>query len=378
MKRSLIVVVLAAATLIAGGASALARRAQTDGAHRGAFTNRVFASGAGLTHAGAQPVSQPDDITHLGNHIFVGFQNEVGPQGQPNAVGNADSTVVEFDLHGHAVAQWDIAGKCDGLTADPATGRIIATVNEDANSSLYLIDPAPGGGAPVHYHYSAPLSSAGGTDAISVYRDTVLVSASAPGTTGDPAPSPKYPAVLRAVFNDDTLTIVLHPVFSDEASATVANTNREDHGKAVQLALTDPDSNSVVPWYAKRFGGDFMLTSQGDEEQIFLSGHEAHPALSVLKLSNAVDDSAWTLGRDGEIYITDHSANTIDELTGPFKRGEVFASVTPCDASSAPATCPGPGYPANYVARLDPFTGVLTPVEVTGTPVTPQGMLFLP
>jgi len=31
--------------------------------------------------------------------------------------------------------------KCDGLTADPVLRRLIATVNEDANSSLDTIDP---------------------------------------------------------------------------------------------------------------------------------------------------------------------------------------------------------------------------------------------
>ena len=91
--------------------------------------------------------------------------------------------------------QWDVTGKCDGLTADPALGRVIATVNEDAHSSVYLIDPA--GGA-VHYRYSAPLASKGGTDAIEVDRGMILISASAPGTTGAAAPQSTYPAVYRA------------------------------------------------------------------------------------------------------------------------------------------------------------------------------------
>ncbi len=29
-----------------------------------------------------EPLTDPDDITLLGNDIFVGFQNGVGPQGQ--------------------------------------------------------------------------------------------------------------------------------------------------------------------------------------------------------------------------------------------------------------------------------------------------------
>jgi hypothetical protein len=97
------------------------------------------------------------------------------------------------------VSQWDIVGKCDGLTADPQTGKVIATVNEDANSSLYLIQP--GTPAPVHYEYVRPLPSGGGTDAISIYNGKVLNSGSAPGTTGAPAPQATYPAVYIATFD---------------------------------------------------------------------------------------------------------------------------------------------------------------------------------
>jgi hypothetical protein len=99
----------------------------------------VFASGTGIFHTtakGREAVSLPDGVTSLDGDIYVAFQNGVGPQGQASTTGNLDSTVVEFDAGGHVVAQWDVAGKCDGLTADPQTGEVIATVNEDANSSL--------------------------------------------------------------------------------------------------------------------------------------------------------------------------------------------------------------------------------------------------
>ena len=34
-----------------------------------------------------------------------------------------------------------MVGKVDGLTADPPNRRLIATVNEDLNSSLYVLQP---------------------------------------------------------------------------------------------------------------------------------------------------------------------------------------------------------------------------------------------
>ena len=55
------------------------------------FTNTVFVNGATITHPGpngSEAISQPDDITYLDGHIFVGFQNGVGPQGQPSTTGN--------------------------------------------------------------------------------------------------------------------------------------------------------------------------------------------------------------------------------------------------------------------------------------------------
>jgi hypothetical protein len=370
---------LPTALLAAGSANAAAAPARA--AATATFSTRVFASGAHLVHAtpkGQEAISQPDDITSLGHYIFVGFQNGVGPQGQASPTGNVDSTIVEFNLWGHAVRQWDVVGKCDGVTADPLTGQLIATVNEDANSSIYLIDPF-GGAKPVHYHYNEPLPSKGGTDAISIYHGMVLISASAPGTTGVAAPQSTYPAVYRASFDPKTLIATVTPLFFDEATATVANSNSASLGKSEKLALTDPDSNEDVPAFAARFAGDFMLTSQGDKEQIFV--HDAgryHQTLSVLQLSDSVDDTAWPSDRWGAIYTTDNANGTINKVTGPFRPGEVFVADTPCDASNAPSTCPALGFTDNYLGQLNPWTGVITRVDLTGPAVAAQGMLFLP
>ena len=269
--------VIAAGALSAGTASASATTGARGSAHGGqaGFTSRAILSGASLRHtfvAGGKhhsaPLTLPDDITTLGPVLFTAFQNGVGPQGQPSTTGNQDSTVVEFTPRGHVLRQWDIRGKCDGLTADPDTHQVIATVNEDAHSSVYTIDPWAAPAAQVrHYHYSEPLPSKGGTDAISIFHGLVLVSASAPGTTGAAAPRPSYPAVYQVTFEPAELIARIQPVFYDESKATVANAGQRG---SVKLALTDPDSNEVVPWDAPRFAGDFMLTSQGDKEQIFL------------------------------------------------------------------------------------------------------------
>jgi hypothetical protein len=342
------------------------------------FTSHVFATGEDITQVSpnsSTPITQPDDITQMGGHIYVAFQNGVGPQGQAASNGNKESTVVEFSGTGHEIGQWDILGKCDGMTADPALGALVATVNEDAHSSLYLIKPGSG---PVHYRYNEPLPSKGGTDAISVYKGLVLISASAPGTTGKAAPEPYYPALYKATFNSATKVATVKPMFYDEASATVANTGATA-GKTVKLGLTDPDSNEVVPAFAPRFAGDFMLTSQGDEEQIFMSGTDPGK-LQVLKLTHSVDDTAWPSSASGTLYAVDNSADKIYAITGPFKRGQVIAAKTPCDQNGAPGTCPVPakGYPPNSLVQINESTGVLTPLPLSGPTPHPQGLLFMP
>ena len=344
----------------------------------------MILSGVTLTHSFTAPgasssmteaLADPDDITLLGNDIFVGFQNGVGPQGQPSTDGNQDSTVVELKLNGDPVAQWDVLGKTDGVTADPESGEVIATVNEDANSSLYTINPgAPVGSQVTHYSYNQPLPHNGGTDAISIYRGQILISASAPGTTGAAAPQPTYPAVYSARLDPSTLIATVTPLFYDEDAATAANVGAADYGLATTLALTGPDSNEVVPEGA-RFGGDFMLTSQGDQEQIYVSDAGGrHQRLAVLSLSQSVDDTAWPTQARGTLYSTDSTNDTIVSVRGPFVPYQPIVAATPCGANSAPATCPAPpSYPANYLATLNPGTGEVTAVTIERAAYTPQG-----
>ncbi len=336
---------------------------------------------AGTTTPDSEALTHPDDITQLGDHLFVGFQNGVGPQGEPSSDGNTDSTIVELKMNGDPVHQWDVLGKADGVTADPQTGVVIVTVNEDANSSLYTIDPGTVASADqvVHYAYDEPLAHMGGTDAISIYGGQLLISASAPGTTGASAPQPNYPAVYSVQLNPTTMVATVTPLFYDESTATTANAGA-DYGSPVTLGLTDPDSNEIVPFGA-RFGGDFMLTSQGDLEQIYVADAGGrHQRLSVLTLSQSVDDTAWPTRSSGALYATDSTNDSVDSVRGPFVPGWPMVVATPCGSNSAPGTCPAPPmFPANYLATLNPTTGQVSPVVVEGAAFTPQGgLLFAP
>jgi hypothetical protein len=303
----------------------------------------------------------------LGGHLYVGFQNGVGSQGEAAPSGNLDSTLVEFTPGGSVVKQWDVTGKIDGMGADSATGQVIATVNEDSKSSLYTVS----GGTVTHYTYTpSPLPHLGGTDAVAAYNGKILISASAPGTSGK-APA-SAPAVFAVTLKAGTKTAAVAPFFADNATAAGVNA---PSGKTVTLALTDPDSNGVVPSGSPEFAGDFMLNSQGDQQLIFsgAGGQNLH----VLKISKPVDDTAWATSASGSLYTTDSGADTVDAITGSFTPGTAYTAVAPCNASSAPSTCPAPGYPANSLGTINLKTGAVGKVTVDG-PVAPKGLIFIP
>jgi len=92
--------------------------------------------------------------------------------------------VAGYDIStGALVKTIDVTGKVDGLTADPALGVLIATLNEDDNSRFNLVDPLTG--AVVTYTYSPipAVDNTGGTDSIAVRDGNIYVSHSNPYDT---------------------------------------------------------------------------------------------------------------------------------------------------------------------------------------------------
>jgi hypothetical protein len=318
------------------------------------------------TPSGQASVTQPDDITGLNGNIFVGFQNSVGTKGEPvpsgtQGSGNRDSTVVEFSKSNSPAAQWNVAGHLDGLSADPAIAKLIVTTNEDGNAHLFLIDPSSA--QAVEYHLPK-LPHGGGLDAISIWRGMILISASAPSATAGPA-------VYQVSLNSSNKTASVRALFADNATAARAS-------GPTHLALTDPDSNAVVPASAPHFGGQFELTSQGDLLQLF-AADTSGKRLSELKLSQSVDDSAWATSASGTLYVTDGANDVIWKVTGPFRPGTEIVSVTPCNANAAPTTCPAPPkWQPNYLGQVDMSTGSITKIPVRGITIQPKGLFFVP
>ena len=163
------------------------------------------------------------------------------------------------------------------------------------------------------------------------------------------------------------------PLFADDARATILNP-RKLKGRKGRLALTDPDSIAVVPASVFGFGGDFVLSSQGDQQ--LSSCHIRAPKRIADGPGPEPVSRRPRLGDKpaGHILTTDSSADAIVAITAGSRPGTAYAATTPCNANSAPATCTAP----NYFGTINPKSGAVTAKAVGGVAFQPKGMVYLP
>jgi hypothetical protein len=90
-----------------------------------------------------------------------------------------------------------------------------------------------------------------------------------------------------------------------------------------------------------------------------------------------VDDTAWPGPAPGILFATDATADTVDAVTGQFPANSVIVAATPCNANNAPPTCPGPGFPPNYLAQLNPWTGHVSRLTLSGPRLESKGLVFV-
>jgi hypothetical protein len=344
-KRTSMVLMGAAVTAAAMASSSLPASATEN--------REAPAAPSGYTVKTFSPVgaeSAPDDITRLGDSVYVSFQNGVGPLGEPSAAGVTASTIQQYSLDGTPGKSWQVTGKVDGLAADPVRESLLLTANEDGNSSLSTLTPDQA--KPLTTYTYSGLSHGGGTDAVIVDNGKILVSASAPADTTRPA---AYSVDLEGA------TARLTPLFSDNATARAANGPAA--GKTTPLALTDPDSNTVVPSSAPRFKNDFMLDAQSDRQLIFAANPgTGRQTLQTLAVAQPLDDTVFASTSGQTLLVTDPKDNKVFSVTGPFKAGQAVSTVVP-DAA--------PG----YLATLDLTTGALAPIKELSA-IHPKGLTF--
>lgn len=311
----------------------------------------------------------PDDITLLAGDgldggkavIWTAFQNGINPNGTPGTTGGpTQSTIAGYDPStGTLVRSVHVTGKIDGLTADPALGMLIATVNEDANSALNLVDPETGTVTTYTYSPSPEVAGNGGTDSIAVHGYDIYLSHSNPN---DLAQATDYEVELVK----STHTALLTPVFFDNSKATDGAT-----GATVHLGLTDPDTNFYMPRAGERFGSTLATIGQGDGQIVFASHPEKVHHLWVLNLTDnkpgntpPTDGFAVATSSHGTLYVVDNAVGTIQAL----------------DTTGCPAGTVFIGEPKNagnpVVGTLNLWTGHITPFSNSFH--SPKGLLFVP
>jgi hypothetical protein len=291
----------AALPLLAGAAQAAPTATKADAP---TVAPRLFAQPPPTAPGATTKATNPDDITQLDDLIYVTFQNNAGKDGTP---AGSFSTIAAYQADtGALVTTYQLPGRCDGLTADPTHHRLLASVNEDNNSSLFVIHP--GQPTPQHYTYSPNSAETGsdgtngGTDAISIAPDgTIYIAHSNPDTN---LPNPNNTAAVYTLTLAGT-TATLTPLFGVNDTAKVINP-ASNAPTSAPLALTDPDSNRFLP----RNGGTLVQDAQADSKLVLATDlHAQHPTLRQLLLSNAAPTST---GKPATPQLDD-----LTRVTGP-------------------------------------------------------------
>ncbi len=311
---------------------------------------------------GTNSTTNPDDITNLNGDIFLAYQNGVGAKGEPTSSGVGNSTIVEYGPNGSTIASWSITGKCDGMTADAANNRILATVNEDGNSSMYII--TPGSAQPQHLTFSpdpataqdGPLATGGGTDSIAIQNGNIYITASAP--SADKNGNYTHAALFQGTIQGNTVSLTPVMMGNDKATDVAS-------GNPVTLNLSDPDSSTIVPSSSSKYSGDMLLDSQGDSELIFVQNPgTSSQALTRLSIGTQVDDTTFATSASGTLYVTDGGSNKVYAITGNFTPGTAIVA------------CPSDSGVAGFVGTLDLSSGTITPLAIGLK--SPKGLLFVP
>jgi hypothetical protein len=200
-----------------------------------------------------------------------------------------------------------VVGHSDGLRLDPVSGKLWATVNEDGNPALYVIDPTTR--ASTKYILKAP--HGGGYDDIAFLGGHAYLAASNP--TLNAARVNVFPAIVDVTLNPDHTT-TLKPVLMGNAKAT------DLVAKApVSLNEVDPDSMTVD------LNGELVLIDQGGSEIVMIaSPGTAQQKVTRVPVGTQLDDTVWAPGTTGSLFVTDGSLNATYVVGGSLASGDVL------------------------------------------------------
>ena len=290
--------------------------------------------------------SSPDSITHgTDGSIWIEYGNGASSTGQ-----GGTSTIVQYDRLGDVLNTYDLSGLVDGLKVDPATGDVWALHNQDANSTLSLIDPTTNQMSALltydgSYQYGA--ASSRGYDDVAFDERKVFLSYTNPANPGD--------AVVQQLLNGNSPFGTLQT--RDILRLGDTGTNLLTGETNQPLPVTDPDSLKTLP------DGSLILTGEGDKA--FTLIHDpgtTWQSASFITLPSGTaspDDAIMPTASSGTFYV---SAGTDNDV--------VKASVTGLNTNDLYASI------GSNVDEIDLTTGAVTPL-ITGVNGA-HGLLFVP
>ncbi|HEY4041475.1 MAG TPA: hypothetical protein VGM32_06480 [Rhodopila sp.] len=292
--------------------------------------------------------SAPDSLTAADGSIWVEYGNTASSTALPGTDGS--STIVQYSQLGAIENTYTIAGEADGLKVDPLTGDVWALQNQDANSTLTIIDPATnqvssqltyGSG----YVYGA--NSSQGFDDVAFDHGKVFLSETNPVNPGD--------TVLAELINGNAPFGTLETQSILRLGDTGTNLLTGDLNQP--LPVSDPDSLKTLP------DGSLILTSEKDAAFTFI--HDpgtAKQTESFIKLpagSGTPDDAVMPTASSGTFYISSTTGNDVLKVAlSDLDVHDLYASV------------------GNNLDQIDLKTGAVT-VLVTGV-TGAHGLLFQP
>lgn len=299
----------------------------------------TFATGAAVS------ATQPDAITLGNDSLWVSYSNGADSTGL-----GGSSTVVQYKLKDGTLRKvYSIPGSVDGLKFDPRNGLIWAMQNQDANSTLTLINPKTGitANSPIAY---AVKSGSRGYDDVAFRVDQVFLSYTNPTGPSD--------ASIRLLKNGSN-PLVVKPILLVGATGTNLAT-----GQPNQLtAQSDPDSLALTP------DGNLMLSSAADGQVIFVAqpgtNKQSVSFLTVLDPNSGLhvtelDDLAFATAERGSFYLADTNNNRVLKIdVADLTVGSLYASVGSLNA----------------LAKVHMDTGRATAL-VNGNLSGPHGLLF--
>jgi hypothetical protein len=305
----------------------------------------------------------PDSITIGGGSIWVEYGNGADPTGA-----SGTSTIVQYSSTGQV--EYTAAGLADGLKYDPVTGNVWVLNNNDGNSTLQFINPTTQQiSDPLTYGsgYVYGPNSTRGFDDVVFDGNRVFLSETNPANPGDP--------VIVQLLNGHApfgtnRTLQTKGILSFGDTGTDLNTGQTNQ----PLPITDPDSLKLLP------NGELLLTGEADGAYIFVQNPgtthqtESFVTLPGFGTSNVdvPDDAIMPTSSSGTFYISNQGTGAND----PNGNDIISVQVTGLNTNDLYADITS-GLNANELVQIDPKTGAVTPLAVTGLD-NPHGLAFVP